>query len=848
MNRYILKTSLAAIALALLLTIASLAVPGRVARAETWGDFTYTVSGGSATITKYSGTATAISVPEEMDGYSVTAIGDSAFKNFSAIKSVTIASGVTRIGNYAFSGCSGLTSVSLPSTLTSIGNYVFSGCSSLATVTIPADVTSIGSSAFQSCNAKRYATIGSSGANALGQAGYSFCDMRYPKLVLKMDSQTNELTIVAADSNITRLDPADYPSGITAIGEEAFQGNSSLTSVVIPPSVTTIGDWAFSGCNRMVNVEIPGSVTNFGNWVFHNCSRLASVTLPQTVTSIGYRMFYGCSNLNAVTLPQNITSIGSGMFSGCSSLTGLTIPSSVTNIGSYAFYGCTRLTRLAIPENVTNIGGYAFQNCTGLTAMTIPPRVTSIADYVFAGCSALTSVDVHQNVTSIGHHAFDGCRGLTELPLHDGIGSIGSYAFYGCTGVSKVVIPDSVTKLNDNTFGNCRNRLNVFVPNSVQDIHANAFGSIAPVIYCYRGSAAHSWGQGKNCTVLLIDGPDFADEMTVTLPQQLILLVGDTQDVEYECYPMMPGMTAQWASSNPAVATVNEGLVSARSIGETTITLTAGGKTAECLVRVVPPLDDFSLEDVWLIVRSSAQVTVTGIDPQNTLTEWVWSTGNQNCAVVDANGLISGRAVGETTVTLRDALSGKSSTATVHVCNPVTAVSFAPASAQTKVGRRLQLTANVSMGSQRCVNQLVAFTSGDASVATVDESGLVTAHAVGQTTIPATAASGVSGTFRLTVGEPDVLRLPAALKTIEAEAFARDASLWSVVIPAGCTAIGDRAFAYCANLSDITIPASVRAISASAFEGCGDVTFHCPAGSVAENYARSYGFEVLPLD
>lgn len=80
--------------------------------------------------------------------YTITEIGDNAFKNCSAITSMKIAAGVTKIGNFTFRDCTGLTSVTFPATLTTLGNYAFYGCSSLQQVALPDGLTSIGYDAF----------------------------------------------------------------------------------------------------------------------------------------------------------------------------------------------------------------------------------------------------------------------------------------------------------------------------------------------------------------------------------------------------------------------------------------------------------------------------------------------------------------------------------------------------------------------------------------------------------------------------------------------------------------------------------------------------------------------------
>ena len=83
--------------------------------------------------------------------YSVTSIGDEAFRSCSGLTSVTIPNSVTSIGSSAFYNCSTLTSVTIPNCVKWIPEGAFSGCSGLTSVTIPNSVTSIGKSAFSGC-------------------------------------------------------------------------------------------------------------------------------------------------------------------------------------------------------------------------------------------------------------------------------------------------------------------------------------------------------------------------------------------------------------------------------------------------------------------------------------------------------------------------------------------------------------------------------------------------------------------------------------------------------------------------------------------------------------------------
>ena len=168
--------------------------------------------------------------------------------------------------------------------------------------------------------------------------------------------------------------------------------------VVIPDGVISIGDGAFWGCRTLTSITIPNSVTSIGSSAFSHCIRLTSITIPNSVTSIGNEAFKFCVSLTSITIPSSVTSIGSSAFS-YTRLTSITIPDSVTSIGNYAFYNFTSLTSIIIPSSVTSIGEYAFEGCTNLTSITIPNSVTRIGENAFRGCTNLTSIITPESST-----------------------------------------------------------------------------------------------------------------------------------------------------------------------------------------------------------------------------------------------------------------------------------------------------------------------------------------------------------------------------------------------------------------------------------------------------------------
>ena len=143
--------------------------------------------------------------------------------------------------------------------------------------------------------------------------------------------------------------------------------------------MTSIGDYAFWGCSSLTSILVAE-----GNKVYHSAGNCLIETATKT-------LILGCST-SVIPADDSVTSIGWGAFYGCSSLTSIVIPDSVTSIGESAFMGCSSLTSIVIPDSVTSIGSQAFMGCSSLTSIVIPDSVTSIGDSAFDGCDNLETV------------------------------------------------------------------------------------------------------------------------------------------------------------------------------------------------------------------------------------------------------------------------------------------------------------------------------------------------------------------------------------------------------------------------------------------------------------------------
>lgn len=372
---------------------------------------------------------------------SVETIGNGAFYDCRDLERITLPSTLQKLSNSTFYDCTALSEVTFPASLKTIEKSAFSGCRTLSEVKLPASLTTIQSYVFDRCSALK--TVFYDGSleqwsritadnDVLGYSCPSLVMSDYtaqfilvedgpfaepiPKKAVTITKYTGTESTVILPSTIS-----GWP--VTKIGEDAFQDNTTITSVTIPDSVTEIGSNAFAGCTNLTSVNYEGDWSKLtiqsGNPAVQDAANAplfdfaftpdntavivkkyngtaADVTIPshykgKPVTMIDHAAFHD-SAVTSVTIPDSVTSIPDDAFAFCSQLTNISIPNSVTFIGFAAFNSCTSLKSITLPSSLSTIQSSAFYNCGNLETIRIPVSVTFIGNYAFAGCPSSMTV------------------------------------------------------------------------------------------------------------------------------------------------------------------------------------------------------------------------------------------------------------------------------------------------------------------------------------------------------------------------------------------------------------------------------------------------------------------------
>lgn len=653
-----------------------------------------------------------------------TQIAKGMFANNESIEQISIPDTVTLIGDQAFLNCTSLSDVQLSQNLITVGQEAFMGCTSITKIKIPDSVTTIKGAAFLACSDLSDVTLS---RNLISLGGYAFgdCDslesIEIPKSVKDTTSEYYGQYIY------------DYQWGV-------FIACDNLKNITFEKETTQIVYGMFANNESIEKIEIPETVTTIGSDAFYKCTSLTEINIPDTVLTVGSYAFGGCKNLEKVHLPKNIKNIEKGTFKDCSVLKDITIPDTVMKIGDVAFSGCTALPQITLPASVQTIGDKAFSHCEVLADVKLSEGLTSIGSYAFEHNIALPKVTLPNTLESLGERAFQYCDVLADVDLGAGLKVIPEYCFYKDPALQKVILPYQFTTVNASAFANCTKLTDITFNRNVSSVDASALSyKDKTTIHGVKGTYAESFASDNGFKFEALNAPATG----ITLSKEKIEIAKDKSiRLTASLTPVDTSDELTWTSSNEEVATVEDGVVKAVGLGEAEIVAMAGSVTKSCPVKVYQGVNNITLDVTshTMTIGDFLQLTATIYPKDAEYKDVIWSSDNEDVAVVDQKGLVQAKAYGKVKITATSKDGGLEAVCNVTV-EPVavTEVSLNAKAVTLKVGETYQLKETILP--ENATDKTVTWTSSNTKAATVS-GGAVTAVGTGSAVIIVKTNSG----------------------------------------------------------------------------------------------------------
>ena len=728
--------------------------------------YTYTLDDANrATITGYSGNATALYIPGEIDGHEVVAIGDRAFENRTDLRTVMIPDSLEKIEFEAFYNCINLKIVDLSSNLTTIGYDVFGNCKSISKIEIPKSLkkfdgtwgrgTNLSYGAFGGCSNLKTVNF-EAGSTIVCAALFMGCDgieeIELPDTITEIGDSAfkscKNLNKVIIPESVTKIDGDAFAEcsglvdikmheGINTIGSRAFYKCDRLLDIVIPDSVEKIEFEAFRGCDKLENIKLSENLTIVGYGVFGDCKSISKIEIPKSLkkfdgtwgrgTNLSYGAFGGCSNLKTVNFEAGSTIVCAALFMGCDGIEEIELPDTITEIGDSAFKNCKNLDRITMNNGIEILESSAFEDCFSLTTINIPNTVKAISNSTFQDCTSLTEVHLSNILKEIPASTFSGCKKLTTINFPSTLTMIGNSAFSGCESLPEAILPSGVEKIESNAFKNCKAMKKAVVPDTVSSIGSSAFYGCETLTDITLGSKLKKIESQTfyGCTVL----------PSIVIPYN-VTTIGDSAFVN--CTKLtqitVPRNTTSIASnafSYPKKMTMYgpsdcyaETYASGKGIKYVTQDIHATSVSLDITEKTAEHYDDF-------------QLTAT-IAPLNFTDAVVWTSSNEEVAAVSDTGYVEICGVGTAVITVT--AGNVKAVCKITVPQLIDWIEFDEDEIELKAGETYQLKPYISPSD--ATNKKLKYTSSDTKVAEVSASELVTAKSEGEAKIRAAATDG----------------------------------------------------------------------------------------------------------
>lgn len=784
----------------------------------------------------------------------------------------TVPSGVEHIRYDAFRECSALESVTLPDSLISLGFGAFYDCRSLTSITIPLNLQSIGGTVFSNCSSLTEITVAEGNTCFESVDGVLF-SVDGAKLVAYPAGKSGNTYSIPAEVSVLEsgafggcisLEKVVIPTGVTEIGAQMFENCSALKEVEMPSGITVIRDNAFAWCTGITSLTIPAGVTGIEGYAFYKCGALTEITIPNSVQSVGEAAFAGCKALSVVNYDGNEVQWGKVTIADYNSnLTNATICFLQDSPGS-----CGENLTWTLFEGVLTISGegemydYSGENpapwnvyAGEITAVSIGEDVTSIGEWAFVGCSTLETVTIPVGITDIGFLAFLNCHGLTEINVAEGnqfYSSVDGVLFKNNTTIlvkypsaksaESYTIPAGVTKIDPYAFASSVNLVSVTIADSVRTIGWHAFVNCSGLTSIHIPAGVETIGTSPFTSCARLAEITVAEENAHYVAEDNVLFTADKSLlVQCAC-----GKT-ETAYSIPA---------GVQEIGYYAFDGYTSLETLEVPASVVTiGIDAFRNSNLTNIRYAGSAVKWNKITVESgneaftdATVEFAFPSGTcgENLVWELIDGMLTISGEGEMTDFARDSdapwYEYKSSVKSVVIEHGVTSIGTNAFNGYNTNLKSLTMADSITVIGDAAFNSCV-WLSGELNLpdelVTIGDDAFSNCYRMtGVLVIPGKVTTIGKGAFYNTKLSGEVT-LPNGLRQIGISAFEQCSQITSVRIPNTVTDIGDQAFFKCTALSYVYIPAAVQTMGERVFNLS---TALKKVGPVGGGYNIEYGW------